>query len=64
MTPAEFRAWRNRLGWGKAEAADHLGMGRNTAARYEAGENAIPRYVALACAALAHGIPPIGVSER
>ena len=59
MTSTEFREWRERLGLNRVEAATALGMGRNQPQRYEDGQE-IPLYIALACAALAHGLPPIG----
>lgn len=59
MTPAGLIAWRERLNLNKSEAASRLGIGRNAYARYEAGEQPIPLYIALACAAIAHGLPPI-----
>lgn len=59
MTAEQFTQWRERLGLTRIEAAALLGMGRNQPQRYEDGQP-IPRYVALACAAIAHGIPPIG----
>ncbi len=58
MTPASFLAWRKRLGLTKIEAARRLGVGRNTILAYETGKATIPLYVALACAALAFGLPP------
>lgn len=41
------------------QAADRIGIGRHTYARYEAGEQPIPAYVALACQAIANGLPPM-----
>lgn len=60
MTPADFIAWRERLHLNRVEAASALGMSRNTVTAYEQGRVSIPRYVALACAAVAQGVPPIG----
>lgn len=59
MTAATLLAWRNRLGLNKSEAAIALGLSRNGYEAYEAGRNRIPRHVALACAAIAYGLPPI-----
>ena len=59
MTPATFRAWRKRLGLNRGQAAEALGCSRNTIPRWESGETEIPLYIALACAAIAHGLPPI-----
>jgi DNA-binding XRE family transcriptional regulator len=58
-SPLSFAAWRARLGFSKSEAARRLGLSRNSIIDYEAGKARIPVHVALACAALAHGLPPI-----
>ena len=60
MTPAEFTEWRGLLGLSKTAAARTLGISRNMPHRYENGEAPIPRYVALACAAVAFNLPPYG----
>lgn len=56
MTPAEFLAWRKRLGLTVAAAAETLGRSPSRIADYEAGVTRgrgtpapIPRAVALAC---------------
>ncbi len=49
----------DRLGYNKSEAASALGIARSTLDRYLAGDVAIPKSIALACAAIAHGLPPI-----
>ena len=59
MTPASFAAWRERLGFSKSDAARRLGLSRNSIIAYETGASPIPLHVALACAAIAHGLPPI-----
>lgn len=56
MTAAAFAAWRASLGLSKAAAARALGLSRNSVQWYEDGSRPIPRHVALACAALAHGL--------
>ncbi len=53
MTSTGFAEWRARFGWSKAEAARRLGLSRNSVIDYEAGKIRIPRYVELACEALA-----------
>jgi len=59
MTGGAFAAWRERLGFTKSKAAIVLGLSRNSVIAYETGAKPIPLHVALACAALAHGLPPI-----
>jgi DNA-binding XRE family transcriptional regulator len=59
MTPATLAAWRTRLGFNKTEAAKALGLSRNGYDYYEAGRSRIPLHIALACAAIAHGLPAI-----
>lgn len=59
MDAKALTAWRVRLSMDKKAAAVALGMSPTTYAAYERGQR-IPRYVALACAALAYGLPPIG----
>lgn len=58
MTPADFTAWRSRMGYSRVKAAVALGLSRNMPQRYEDGQSPIPLYVALACAALVRGIAP------
>jgi len=59
MTAASLKSWRERLGLNKSGAAAALGLARNTYAAYEEGRAEIPLYVALACAAIAYGLPPM-----
>lgn len=64
MTPAEFTAWRQRLGLTKTEAATALGLSPNMPRVYERGDTSIPRYIALACAAVSYGLQPMGAQEK
>ena len=59
MSPVSLKAWRERLSWTKTKAAESLGLSPNGYYAYETGQRPIPRHVALACAAIAHGLPPI-----
>ena len=59
MTPESLEAWRKRLGYNISQAANALGCNRNALAGWEAGKHPVPPYIALACAAVAHGLPPI-----
>lgn len=58
MTPAEFTAWREHLHLNGAEAARQLGIAPNTVTAYERGRSEVPRSIALACMAIAAGLPP------
>lgn len=73
MTPEQFRAWRAAQGLTQAQAAAKLGLSVSTIKTYDHGflrrrdassgdlvEVEIPRTVALACAAIAAGLKPIG----
>lgn len=58
MTPADlavFMAWR---GLSVRRLARELGTTRDRVARWLRGEAIIPRSVALACGAIAYGLPP------
>lgn len=59
MTPASLTAWMARLHFNKSQACIHLGIARTTLDRYLDGSVRIPRYIALACAAIAQGVPEI-----
>lgn len=59
MTPVSLTAWMTRLHLNKMQACIQLGIARTTLDRYLAGDVAIPHYIALACAAIAQGIPAI-----
>jgi predicted transcriptional regulator len=59
MTGRDLSAFRDRMSLTKKALAEALGIDRKTAQRYEEGAAPIPRYIALACAALAHGVPPL-----
>lgn len=63
METAEFKAWRQAMEYSQRAAADALGLSRVTIELYERGTRrddgravTIPRTVALACAALRHGL--------
>lgn len=59
MTPQSLTAWMTRLHFNKSQACLQLGIARTTLDRYLAGDVTIPRYIALACAAIAHGVPEV-----
>ncbi len=63
MTPADFRAWHNAMGYTYDTGAAALGVSRGTYADWLAGRSRttgqpikISKLVALACAALAAGL--------
>ena len=64
MTPTDLTAWRQRLGLTKGQAAEALGVSYSMYRYYERGARHdgtpvyIPYTVALACAAVAYGLPP------
>ena len=64
MKAEDLEAFRERMGWNKSDLASRLGCDRKTLTRYLTGETTpIPPYIALACSALAHGLPPMGAAE-
>lgn len=59
MDGNDFRAWRERMGFNRMQAAEALGLGRNQPKRYEEmGDEELPEYIALACRALEGGGHP------
>lgn len=63
MTPQQFKAWRQKLEYTQSKAAEKLGVTRQQISNYERGHKdkgqtsvVIPRYIELACMALAHGL--------
>lgn len=59
MKPESLTAWMERLSLKKVTAANELGISRSTLDRYLDGSSEIPRYIGLACAAIAQGLPAI-----
>lgn len=56
MTPDEFRAWRERIGWTQARTADALGVDPRTVREWEHGVGrvtgkpvSLPPMLGLAC---------------
>jgi len=64
MTPQEFKAWREAMGFTQQAAADAIGVSIQSVRLYEKGVRPgadprpveIPKTVALACAAIAYGM--------
>lgn len=59
MTAESLLAWRRRYGLTQKAAAEAIGCSRRALQQWEAGTHPVPRYIALACAALAYGKPPM-----
>jgi hypothetical protein len=60
MTPADLEAFRARMQWTRKKLGAELDISQNRLRRLLDGLVPIPRHIALACAALAMGVPPIG----
>lgn len=67
MNADDFKAWRKEMELSQSAAAKELGLSVDTLTNYEAGVRRdtgkpvlIPRYIALACAALKAGLKPLG----
>lgn len=62
MTADEFKTWRKGLKLTQQEAADAIGITKRSVQLYEAGTQPVSRTIALACAAIAAGLSPVGSS--
>lgn len=63
MTGADLKSWRKRLYLTQAQAAKHIGCARTSIQNWEANPDAnVPRYIALAVAAVSLNIPPYGAA--
>lgn len=67
MTPADFQAWRQGMGYSQRAAAEALGVSLPTLQAWERGTAfatgkpvVIDKRTALACAAIAAGLLPLG----
>lgn len=58
MTPTDLRAWQASQGYTYESAAAALGISRSGYAKLLAGQSAIDRRTALACAAIMLGVLP------
>ena len=61
MKSADFKRWRKTLKLSQKEAAEALGLKRRVVQYYEKGERdgekvQIPKYIRLACSAVAAGV--------
>ncbi|WP_408611041.1 helix-turn-helix domain-containing protein [Caulobacter hibisci] len=57
MTGEQLKTWRTRMRLRAGEAAEALGVSRDTYRRME-GRLSLPKHIGLACAAISHGLPP------
>jgi transcriptional regulator with XRE-family HTH domain len=60
---AHLASWREAMGFSQREAAEALGCSRNAFAGWESGEARVPRYIVLACAAVALNIKVEGGAD-
>lgn len=58
MSANSLKQWRKRLGLSLNGAAQALGCSKTSIIAWERGQR-IPHYIALACAAIAQGLPPV-----
>jgi transcriptional regulator with XRE-family HTH domain len=63
MTAQELARWRRMQGFSIRKAAETLGCSRIAFTRWERGEQQAPRYIALACTAIAMGVTTSGTIE-
>lgn len=63
FTPKALREWRTRMGYDQREAAEQLGCSRAAFQGWEKDKTGKPpRYIGLACAALALGMTAYGAA--
>jgi len=60
VSAATLLAWRERMGFSAREACQQLGCSRGAWSVWESGKQPVPRYIGLACAALALGMTTYG----
>jgi hypothetical protein len=60
MTSTDFTSVHTRLGISRAELCRRIGIAPNSGTAYALGRKPIPLTVALACAAVLYGLPPVG----
>ena len=61
MTPADLEAFMSRLHINRRRLAlDELEISQDRLRRFLSGDQPIPRHIALACSAIAMGLPPYG----
>lgn len=63
IDPKVLTAWRERMGYSNRDAALAIGCSRQAWLDWESGKSEVPRYIGLACAALALGMTPYGADD-
>lgn len=63
MTPTDLRSFQERQGWNRARLGAELAISQDRLRRFMDGQARIPRHIALACAALDHGLQPVGAAS-
>jgi transcriptional regulator with XRE-family HTH domain len=58
--PQVLLSWRERMGFSQRDACVALGCSRGAWAKWETGKAKAPKYIGLACAALALGMKAYG----
>lgn len=56
MNAATLQLWRKRMGYSQQDACNELGCSITLLEHWEHGSRPVPRYIGLACAALALGM--------
>lgn len=64
MSPEEFSAYAKRLGPSRLKFCEKIGIGERTGDEYALGRRPVPLTVALAIAALNHGLEPAGAEKK
>jgi hypothetical protein len=59
MTAADLEAFRARMRWTRSRLGSELDVSQKRLRRLLDGLQPIPRHIALACAALSYGLPPL-----
>jgi len=64
VKPSTLLAWRERMGYSQRDACVELGCSRAAWGAWETGVHKVPRYIGLACAALALGMSAYGADLK
>jgi transcriptional regulator with XRE-family HTH domain len=64
LAGATLAAWRERMGYSQRDACKALGCSRGAWTRWENSQHDVPKYIGLACSALALGMTAMGVEYK